>query len=154
MQFRDDGWIISPFAYVTRNVDLGLSLGTAVAVTAGRYVRRSNGGEALVAFGAGVGREELIDGRTIDDVDAVVSLAGSLYRHDYPKTSLDLSLLAFPELNRWGRVRANANARVKRELFKDFIASITAYDTFDNEPQVAGVDRNDVGISFSIGRMF
>ena len=58
MKFRDDGWIFSPFAYVARNVDLGLSLG-----------------------------------------------------HDYPKRSVDLSLLTFPETNRWGRVRANANVR-------------------------------------------
>ena len=74
--------------------------------------------------------------------------------HDYPRTSLDLSLLVFPELNRIGRVRANANARLKRELFKDFIAVITAYDMFDSEPQVAGVSRNDFGVSFSIGWTF
>jgi hypothetical protein len=78
----------------------------------------------------------------------------SFFRHDYPKTALDLSLLMFPELNRWGRVRANANVRLKRELFRDFIAAITAYDTFDSQPQVAAVDRNDIGVSFSIGWTF
>jgi hypothetical protein len=51
-------------------------------------------------------------------------------------------------------VRANANARLKRELFRDFIAAITVYDTFDSQPQVAGVSRNDVGVSFSIGWTF
>ena len=60
----------------------------------------------------------------------------------------------FPELNRWGRVRANANARLKRELFTDFITAITAYDTFDSQPQVADVSRNDVGVTFSIGWTF
>jgi len=154
MHFREDGWIFSPFAYLARNVDLGLSFGAAAALTAGRYVERSNSSETLVAFGAGVGKEDLTDGRTIDDVDAVVNLATSFFRHDYPKTAVDFSLLVFPELNRWGRVRGNANARLKRELFHDFIAVITAYDTFDSKPQVAGVDRNDVGVSFSIGWTF
>ena len=46
MHFRGDGWIVSPFAFVARNVDLGLS------------------------HGAAVGREDLTDGRTIGDVDA------------------------------------------------------------------------------------
>jgi hypothetical protein len=40
MRFRSDGWIFSPFAYVTRSLDLGLSLGAAAVFTAGRYVRR------------------------------------------------------------------------------------------------------------------
>jgi hypothetical protein len=58
------------------------------------------------------------------------------------------------QVTRWGRVRANGNARLTRELFRDFIAAITAYDTFDSQPQVAGVSRNDVGVSFSIGWTF
>ena len=154
LHFRDDGWIFSPFVYVSRNVDLGLSLGTAAAFTAGRYVQRSNRRETLVAFGAAVGKEELTDGRTIGDFDAVASITISFFRHDYPRTAVDLSLLTFPELNRWGRVRANANARLKRELFRDFITAITAYDTFDSQPQVADVSRNDVGVTFSIGWTF
>jgi hypothetical protein len=51
-------------------------------------------------------------------------------------------------------VRADANARLKRELFSDFLAVITAYDTFDSQPQVAGVSRNDFGVSLSIGWTF
>jgi hypothetical protein len=154
IHFREDGWIVSPFAYLTRNVDLGVSFAAAGAVTAGRYVQRSNRSETLLAFGIGAGREDLIDGRTIDDFDAVAHFATSFYRHDYPKTAVDFSLLMFPELNRWGRVRANADAKLKRELFRDFIAAITVYDTFDSQPQVEGVSRNDVGVSFSIGWTF
>jgi hypothetical protein len=104
MRFRADGWIFSPFVYVSRNVDLGLSLGTTAAFTAGRYVQRSNRRETLIAFGAAVGKEELTDGRAIGDFDAVASITTSFFRHDYPRTAVDLSLLTFPELNRWGRV--------------------------------------------------
>src|SRR5215470_10414977 len=64
------------------------------------------------------------------------------------RTSLDLSLLVFPELNRIGRVRANANARLKRELFNDFLVVITAYDMFDSEPQVVGVSRTTSASAF------
>jgi hypothetical protein len=59
MHFRNDGWIVSPFVFVARNVDLGLSLGAAAAVTDGRYLERSNRSETLVAVGAAAGREEL-----------------------------------------------------------------------------------------------
>jgi len=154
MRFRRNGWIVNPFVFVARNGDLGLSLATAAALTAGRYVARSSRHETLVAFGGAVGRERLTDGRTIDDLDAVANVTTAFYRHDYPKSAVDLSLLVFPELNRPGRVRANLDAKVSRELFKDFITSITAYDTFDSEPQVAGVSRDDVGVSFTIGWTF
>jgi hypothetical protein len=154
IRFRDNGWIVSPFIYAARNVDLGLSLGGAAALTAGRYLERSNRSETLVAVGAAAGREGLIDGRTISDLDAVATVTTSFYRHDYPKSAMALSLLVFPELNRLGRVRANANVRLSRELFRDFITAITAYGTFDSQPQVEGVSRNDVGISFSIGWTF
>jgi hypothetical protein len=152
--FRPDGWIFSPFAYAARDVDLGLSFAAAGVLTAGRYVQRSNRSETLVAFGAAVGKENLIDGRTIADFDAVANIATSFFRHDYPKTEVDLWMLIFPELNRWGRVRANVNVKLKRELFRDFIGSITAYDNVDSEPQVAGVSRNDFGVTFSIGWTF
>src|SRR5262249_6614038 len=142
MHFREDGWIFSPFAYLARNVDLGMSFAAAAAVTVGRYLQRSNRSETLVAFCFAAGKEGLIDDRTIQDLDAVASVTSPFYRHDYPRTAVDLSLLIFPELNRWGRVRANANVRVKRELFRDFIAAVTVYDTFDSQPQVADVSRN------------
>jgi len=107
-----------------------------------------------VAFGTAVGQEHLTDGRTIGDIDGVVNIATSVFRHDYPRTAVDLSLLMFPEFNRWGRVRANANVRLRRELFRDFITTITAWDSFDSQPQVEGVSHNDVGVSLSIGWVF
>ena len=41
IHFREDGWIVSPFAYLARNIDLGQSFAAAAAMTAGRYVQRS-----------------------------------------------------------------------------------------------------------------
>lgn len=61
------------------------------------------------------------------------SASTSLFRHDYPRTAVDLSILMFHEFNRLGRL---------------------IYDTFDTQPQVSGVSRNDVGVSFSISRIF
>jgi hypothetical protein len=39
-------------------------------------------------------------------------------------------------------------------LFRDFITTITAWDSFDSQPQVEGVSHNDVGVSLSIGWVF
>ncbi len=42
------------------------------------------------------------------------------------------------------------DAKLKRELFRDFFAALTLYDTFDSQLQAPDVS-NDVGVSFSIG---
>jgi hypothetical protein len=62
--------------------------------------------------------------------------------------------MVFPELNHWGRVRTNANMKLKRELVPDFTAGVSLYDTFDSQPQVPNVRRNDVGITLSLGWTF
>ena len=152
--FRANRWIVSPFVFVERNVDLGLKLRSLAALTAGRYVHLSGRSSTLLAAGFAAGRERPLEGDAILNLDAVLACTTSFYRYDYPRTTADLSVIVFPELNRWGRVRANASARLKHELFRDFIAATTVYDTFDSEPQVPEVSRNDVGVTLSIGWTF
>jgi hypothetical protein len=152
--FLANNWIVSPFVFVERNPDLGLKLRSAAALVAGRYLQRSNRSDTLVTAGFAVGRERPIEGGTITNVDAVVTFATSIYQHDYPATTMDLSVMVFPELNHWGRVRAHTNAKIKRELFKNFFASATLYDTFDSRPPIQDVSHNDVGVSLSIGWTF
>ena len=40
--FLEDNWIVSPFVFVERNPDLGLTLRSAAVLVAGRYLQRSN----------------------------------------------------------------------------------------------------------------
>jgi len=117
-------------------------------------LQRSNNSAVLVTAGFASGRERPIEGDTVTNVDALMAFSTSIYQHDYPRTTMDLSVMVFPELNDWGRVRANTNARIKRELFKNFFAAISVYDTFDNRPPVTHVNHNDVGLSLSIGWTF
>jgi hypothetical protein len=154
VHFLEDNWVVSPFVFIDRNPDLGVDLRGAAVLVAGRYLQRSNTSTTLVAAGLSAGRERPIEGGTIPNVDAVITFATSLYQHDYPRTTLDFSLMVFPELNHWGRVRSFANAKIKRELFKDFFAGLSLYDTFDNRPPVRDVDHNDIGVSLSLGWTF
>ena len=40
---------------------------------------------------------------------------------------------------------------LKRELWKDFFASMNFFNTFDNRPPNPSADQNDVGFVFSLG---
>ena len=104
--------------------------------------------------GTAVGREVPIEGETSTTVDLLATFATSFYRYDYPKRNFDFSIMVFPSLSDWGRLRANAKAKVRQELFKDFLATISLYDTYDSRPPVEDVASNDIGVTFSIGWTF
>jgi hypothetical protein len=81
-------------------------------------------------------------------------MTASYYHYDYPKRNIDFTVLMFPSLNDWGRVRANAQVKVKQEIVRDFVASISAYNIYDSRPVVEDANLNDFGVTFSIGWTF
>jgi hypothetical protein len=147
-------WFVAPIGFLERNPDLGLTLRSALALSLGRFLNQSAHNTTVMSVGIAAGRERLTEGETIANLDALMTFGTSFYRYDYPRRNLDLTVLVFPELNHWGRVRANLNAKFKQELFKDLFASVTVYDTFDSEPQVEDVHQNDFGVTFSLGWVF
>ena len=153
-RFYENQWIVNPLGLIESNPDLGFNLRSSAAVTFGRYLRQSNSGFIVLAGGGAVGREQPVDGETSTNVDALIAFNASRFSYDFPKTSLDLSVLVFPSLNDPGRVRINANLSWSRELLKDFNLTVTAYNSYDNRPPTAGASKNDVGFSLALGWTF
>jgi hypothetical protein len=153
-KFRGDQWFISPFALVESNRDLGFTLRSTGALSAGRYVVQSNRAQVVLAGGMSVGRETPVDAPTVTNVDALAAVEFSIFTYDYPTTRVDFATLVFPSLDDPGRVRVNANAKIKRELLKDFYVALSAYDAFDSRPKSAAARTNDVGGSLSFGWTF
>jgi hypothetical protein len=153
-KFRSNQWFISPFALVESNRELGFTVRGTGAFSVGRYVLQSNRAEVVLAGGLSAGREAPVDAPTVTNVDALAVLEFSIFTYDYPTTRVDFATLVFPSLDDPGRVRINANARIKRELFKDFFVGLSAYDAFDSRPKSASARTNDVGGALSFGWSF
>lgn len=153
-KFRGNQWFISPFALLESNRELGFTFRGTGALSVGRYVLQSNRAEVVLAGGLSAGRESPVDAPTVTNVDALGVAEFSIFTYDYPTTRIDFATLVFPSLDDPGRVRINANARIKRELFKDFFVGLSAYDAFDNRPKSASARTNDVGGSLSFGWSF
>jgi hypothetical protein len=153
-KFGRDQWFVSPFALFESNRDLGFTFRGTGALSAGRYVVQSNRAEVVLAGGLSAGRESPVDASTVTNVDALATVEFSIFTYNYPTTRVDFAALVFPSLDDPGRVRINANAKVKRELFKDFFVGVSAYDAFDNRPKSASARTNDVGGSLSFGWTF
>ena len=147
-------WVTSAFALFENNRELGFTFRGTGAVSLGRYVMRSNRVELLLAGGFAAGSEKPVDSPTATNVDAITGVNLSIFTYDYPSTRVDLAILGFASLNDPGRVRGNASAKIKRELFHDFFFSVTGYGAVDTRPRGAGAERNDFGVSLAFGYTF
>ncbi len=153
-KFLRNQWFVSPFALLESNRELGFTLRGTGALSVGRYLVQSNRAQVVLAGGLSAGRESPVDLSTVTNVDALAAFEVSIFTHSYPTTRIDFATLVFPSLDDPGRVRINANGRVKRELFKDFFVGLSAYDAFDSRPKSASARTNDIGGSLSFGWSF
>jgi len=153
-RFRDSGWLVSALALFESNQELGFDLRSTGAGTLGRYLARTPHVELLAAGGMAVGREIPIDAPAVTNIDALLVSSLSVFNYDYPTTRIDLALFVFPSFDDPGRVRLNTDAKLKREIFKDFTVSVSAYDAYDNRPKSASATRNDFGVSLAFGWTF
>ena len=99
-------------------------------------------------------RAARVDAPMVWNVDGLVLADLSFFTYDFPTTRIDVGLLVFPSFDDAGRVRVNVNAKFKRELFRDFHFSFSAYEAFDNRPKAATAAQNDFGGSLSFGWTF
>jgi hypothetical protein len=149
-----DAWIVSTLGLFEGNRDLGFTFRGTLAESIGRYLARTSHAEVLLAGGMALGRELPVDAGAVTNVDAMTAASVSVFTYDYPTTRIDVTLLAFPSLDDPGRVRLNADATFRREIFRDFFVSFSGYDTYDNRPKSTSAKQNDLGISLSFGWSF
>ena len=76
------------------------------------------------------------------------------FAYDFPNTDIQLTTFGYLGLSQWGRFRLEASASLKRELFSDFFFGLKGYESYDSEPATAGAQKNDWGLSLSLGFSF
>ena len=144
-------WFISAAGRFENNESLGLVLRSQVGGAVGP--RLVNTSKAQLAVGAGlvVNEEQGVDVEPTQNLEGLLVFRASYYTYDRPKTNVDISFQYYPSLSNTGRQRLQADVGLKRELWKDFFASMNFFNTFDSRPPNPSADQNDVGFVFSLG---
>jgi hypothetical protein len=153
-KFKSHQWFVAPFALFEGNRELGFTFRGTGALSVGRYVLQSNRAEVMLAGGVAAGRENPVDAAAVLNVDALAAFDFSVFTYSYPTTRVDFGVLVFPSLDDPGRVRVNGQTKLKRELFRDFYVSLSAYDSYDSRPKAQNARTNDFGGSLSFGWTF
>ena len=108
----------------------------------------------LAGLGLGVNHEVPIEGDGTTNVEATALLSYDRFAYDFPKVDVTVSLAGFASLNDGGRYRLELEAQLKRELVRDFYATLRGYESYDSRPATEGASRNDYGVTFALGWSF
>jgi hypothetical protein len=153
LNLRRSKWFTQAFAAAQGNQELGLDLRGLTGGAYGRTAIHTNRTALRAAAGLAVKEEWPIEGASEEEVEALVAGSYSFFTFDYPNTTVDLHLSTFYGL-RDSAFRVEGDVSVRRELVKDFYVSVSAYESFDEDPIVETASQNDWGFATSIGWSF
>jgi putative salt-induced outer membrane protein YdiY len=151
---RENRWLGFGQGKLEQNRELGFDLRAALAGGGGRILVQSPRDDLLTALGVSLNRERPVEGDTTTNTELMLVLRYDRFSYDFPKVDVLVTLAGFASLNDWGRTRVELDASLKRELFKDFSASLKAYESYDSRPASAGAPKNDYGLTFALGWSF
>ncbi len=174
-RFRGHRWFVAGQGQLQQNEELGLELRMLAGAAAGRYLIQSNRMQLAVSGGLAVSQEqstvqtcgeatapepcanplsEEFGSTRQSSLEALLGLQFSKFAYDFPATDMTVTLVVFPSLTESGRVRVELDAKIKRELVKDFYLSLSVYASGDSQPPDADAAKNDYGLVTSIGWSF
>lgn len=137
-----------------QNRELGFDLRSSVLGGWAYALARDRKNQLVGGAGLAVNREKPTEGESTTNLEAVVGFDYANFAYDFPNTDIQISTFGYFGLNQWGRFRLEASASLRRELFSDFFFGLKGYESYDNEPPTTGAQKNDWGLSLSLGFSF
>ena len=153
-RFFGNRWYWSGLLQLDQNDAQGLDLRTLAGGALGRFIVQTNHQEFALAAGLALAREDPQIGEKTDSVELMLGLDYEAFSFDDPDLDLSANFVVFPSLTVSGRVRAQANVRLRYELVSDLFIDFSLTESYDNKPQSAGAENNDYSITTSIGYDF
>jgi hypothetical protein len=147
-------WLALVQGLLEQNRELGFELRGSAAAGGGRYVVRGRRDKLLLGLGLSLNRERPVEGESTTNVEAMALVNYDRFAYDFPKLDVSVTAAGFASLEGDGRYRVELDMRLKRELLKDFYATLRGYESYDSRPATAGAPNNDYGVTFALGWSF
>ncbi len=154
-RFISRKWDTLAIGSAEQNEELGLDIRTTLSAGMRRHLVRSNSSNFSALLAAAVNRELYLGSQGDQyNLEAVAGLEYEKFSFDDPEVDFTVKISVFPSLSESGRVRVEFESRLRRELVEDFFLVLSIYDSFDSDPPVEEVERNDWGLTTSLGWSF
>ena len=155
MRIFRNRWSGAVFGTLERSDELDLVLRALVGAGGGRYFVQNNNMLFLVFGGLTTSQEKKTGDEDFKtNVEAMISGSFEAFRYVSPKLDFTTSLVLFPSLTDFGRIRINFDARLRYELLSDFYIGLTVFDKLDADLRGGGNRANDFGIDTTISWSF
>ena len=141
-------------AALEQNRELGFDLRSSLVGGWAYALARDRKNQLVGGAGLAVNREKPVEGESTTNLEATIGFDYANFAYDFPNTDIQLTALGYLGLSQWGRFRLEVSARLRRELFSDFFFGLKGYESYDSEPATAGAQKNDWGLSFTLGFSF
>ena len=150
-----DRWSTGFAIEYEQNDELDLAGRATILGFAARVLARSNHHDFWGTTGLVVTREKYFStDSSTTGLEALIAASFSAFRYDSPKLDASVTSQLYPSFTVSGRVRWQNDLRVSYELVKDFMVTMTLFDSFDNKPQSLGAPKNDYGTTLAISWSF
>ncbi len=154
-QRRFEGlWVALAKAQLERNRALGFDLRTSATAGGGRCLAQGRRDRLLAGLGLSLNREKPVDGESTTNLEATAGLGYDRFAYDFPKVDVSVAAAVYASLTESGRWRFELSGQLKRELVRDFYASLRGYDSYDSRPPGQVAASNDSGVTFAFGWSF
>ena len=137
-----------------RNEALGLDLRVLAAAGAGSKLLQTSQNMLELGLGLAFSEVDASDSASSSAITEGVLFANySIFRFGARDVDSDITLAVYPGITESGRLRAELDAAIRREILKDLFLELSGYGSYDNEPP-PGAEKSDFGIVTSLGWSF
>jgi hypothetical protein len=144
----------SPRRLSSRTASSGTTCAASVLGGWAYTLARTPRNELVGGAGLALNREKPVEGESTTNVELASGFEWANFAYDFPNTDIQVGAMAYLGLNQWGRFRLEANASLRRELFSDFYFGLNGYESYDSEPATEGAQKNDWGLTLTLGYSF
>lgn len=143
-------WYCAALLEVQQDEELSLNLRVGGGAGLGRHIIESNRRSLIALGGLLVTKErfETVEAQT--NLEAYTFVRYRAFRRRSPKLDTTITVALVPSLTDAGRVRGELNVSTSVEVFHNFFAGLSAFDSFDSRPPDATLTKNDYGVTPSL----
>lgn len=147
-------WFTNVLANFEHNNELGLDLRSTGGGGIGRHLIQTNRSEVTLLAGGLFSRENFPSDPSVSSIEAMTTLSFRTFSYSFPNMEVSINLSVIPSLSDLGRLRVAFTSELTYEFFRDFYWKAKMYDDFDSDGPARDAEKNDFGVSTSIGWAF
>ncbi|HEY6641899.1 DUF481 domain-containing protein [Povalibacter sp.] len=89
-----------------------------------------------------------------ESIEGLLGASWRIFKFNTPKVSLSASLVLYPSITESGRYRTSGNLSLRREIISDFYLDLSLYQSYDSDPPDETAEKDDYGVTTSLGYSF